>query len=139
MIFIYKVATRSFSVGYKKMAGKVVITNLRWTNRIATGGILNTPLKLGGGRRMIHYSQLGRKLMMFEGRKNLGENIYQLKRGRKISQLEYAFKHFISSEMTVDLNVLSTLVEDRILGNLEGRLTITMESNWLCMRNTKFR
>ena len=70
-------------------------------------------------------------------RKRFGEDISKLVlRGNRL-KCDCTLKHMLADEVTIDLNMLSTFMEDIIMSNFNSTLIITMKLSCSRTINTK--
>ena len=71
---------------------------------------------------------------MFDTGEALSENIRQLFIGGHMVNGNEPLLQFITHKMTINFNVLSSLIEDMIVIYVYSSLTVTVHNNWRRMR-----
>lgn len=85
----------------------------------------------------IFFSHLAQVRMEEMSWKSFSEAIYKWKASWNVSGNKAACLHMIMDQMAVNLDVLGTLMEDRVGCNVDGDLAVTKESDGLRMRDVK--
>lgn len=74
---------------------------------------------------------------MLRGRESFCKNICQLLSNRCIGEFKETFEHFLSSKVTIKLNVLGPLMKNKIFTNMNGTLIVTIQGHMLEISDLK--
>ena len=72
-------------------------------------------------------SQFGQLSKMRRTSEGLGKDVSKLQLSRDITERNEAIQQLFTNKMTIQFNVLGPLMENRILGNVDGSLVITLD------------